>query len=188
MNSAATVRIEYRRLSSLLPAHRNPKRHDIATIIASIQRFGFVSPLIEDAETGHLVAGHGRLEALLQMQKRQTSVPQGIQVVQSGDWCVPVVCGKAFASEREAEAYLLADNRLVEIGGGWEDAILLTMLKALQEDHALVGIGYTDDDLTRICAEVSPSFEPVGIEQQGRLDQKATVECPACGHTFVPKN
>ena len=31
-----------------------------------------------------------------------------------------------------------------------------------------------------------PLFEPVGIDQQGRLDEKAKVTCPECGHVFAP--
>ena len=34
---------------------------------------------------------------------------------------------------------------------------------------------------------IPPDFEPVGIDEQGRLDQKATVKCPECGHEFIPK-
>ncbi len=35
--------------------------------------------------------------------------------------------------------------------------------------------------------EEVPDFEPVGIDEQGRLDQKKPVTCPECGHEFVPK-
>lgn len=39
------------------------------------------------------------------------------------------------------------------------------------------------------CGAVAdvPDFEPVGIEEQGRLDEKAKVECPECGCRFEPK-
>jgi len=29
-----------------------------------------------------------------------------------------------------------------------------------------------------------PDFQPTGIEEQGRLDEKAKVKCPECGHEF----
>jgi hypothetical protein len=32
---------------------------------------------------------------------------------------------------------------------------------------------------------VPPDFQPVGVDTQGRLDQKATITCPACGHEFA---
>lgn len=31
-----------------------------------------------------------------------------------------------------------------------------------------------------------PDFAPVGIDEQGRLDQQSQIECPSCGHTFTP--
>jgi len=31
-----------------------------------------------------------------------------------------------------------------------------------------------------------PDFEPGSIEDQGRLDEKAKVACPECGHEFTP--
>jgi len=33
----------------------------------------------------------------------------------------------------------------------------------------------------------TPDFQPVGIDEQGRLDQKSPVKCPECGAEFVPK-
>ena len=31
------------------------------------------------------------------------------------------------------------------------------------------------------------SFSAAGEDEQGRLDQKAPIECPACGNRFVPR-
>ena len=31
-----------------------------------------------------------------------------------------------------------------------------------------------------------PDFQPTGVEEQGRLDQKTAVTCPECGHEFTP--
>jgi ParB-like chromosome segregation protein Spo0J len=33
---------------------------------------------------------------------------------------------------------------------------------------------------------ILPDFEPSTIDDQGRLDQKASVTCPECGHEFTP--
>ena len=35
--------------------------------------------------------------------------------------------------------------------------------------------------------EATPNFEPVGIDEQGRLDEKKKVTCPECGAEFTPK-
>ena len=34
---------------------------------------------------------------------------------------------------------------------------------------------------------IVPDFQPVGIDEQPRLDQKKPVTCPECGAEFVPK-
>ena len=33
---------------------------------------------------------------------------------------------------------------------------------------------------------VPPDFQPVGIDEQGRLDEKAPIICPECGHAWTP--
>ena len=59
--------IEYLPLSHLQVAPRNPKRHALDQLGASIGRFGYVEPIIVDERTGRLVAGHGRRDSLLRM-------------------------------------------------------------------------------------------------------------------------
>jgi hypothetical protein len=41
-------------------------------------------------------------------------------------------------------------------------------------------------DLAQREGITPPDFQPVGIEEQGRLDQKQPLECPACGHQWTP--
>lgn len=65
MAPTASRRLEYVPLDELKPAERNPKRHAGDAIQASIGKFGYVEPIVLDERTGRLVAGHGRLEALL---------------------------------------------------------------------------------------------------------------------------
>ena len=60
--------IEYVPLSELdgLRAKRNPKGHDKAVIGGSIAAFGFAAPPLINERDGNLVAGHGRIDALLE--------------------------------------------------------------------------------------------------------------------------
>ena len=46
----------------------------------------------------------------------------------------------------------------------------------------LIAAGFTDADLGDIRA---PDLQPVSEDEQGRLDQKAPVTCPKCGHEFT---
>jgi hypothetical protein len=46
--------------------------------------------------------------------------------------------------------------------------------------------GFSEVDLTGAGVMI-PDFSPVGIDEQGRLDEKKRVICPECGHEFIPK-
>lgn len=140
--SGSSLRVEYLPLSSLKPAKRNPKRHHIETVLTSMGRFGFVSPLVLDERTGRLVAGHGRLESLKKAKAEGKTPPNRVRV-ENGVWFVPVVRGVAFADDREAEAYLLADNQTT-ILGGWDDDELKEIIATLGADGALGGTGFED--------------------------------------------
>jgi len=43
------------------------------------------------------------------------------------------------------------------------------------------------DDLSREAGLSPPNFEPVSIDDQGKLDTKSPITCPHCGESFVPK-
>jgi ParB-like chromosome segregation protein Spo0J len=57
--------VTYRAISNLIPDPRNARTHpkrQIEQLKASIQQFGFTNPILADPE-GHIIAGHGRLQA-----------------------------------------------------------------------------------------------------------------------------
>jgi DNA modification methylase len=136
------LRVEYLPLRSLQRAKRNPKKHEVDTLLASMQRFGFINPMILDERTGRLVCGHGRLESLLKAKSEGREPPDHIRL-EKGDWCVPVYRGIAFADDREAQAFLLADNQTT-IVGGWDDLELKKIVEELGRDEALLGTGFED--------------------------------------------
>jgi DNA modification methylase len=140
-------------LRQVVPAVRNPKAHDKAGITRSIQRFGFAEPVLMDERTGRLIAGHGRTEVLADMRDGGDEPPAGIRLDGDGDWLVPVVHGWSSRSDVEAEALLVADNRLTELGG-WDDGALLAILDELAaSDPDLVAIaGYSTDDHQALMA------------------------------------
>jgi hypothetical protein len=156
------TRIEYRVLDDVVEAERNPKDHDLGAVITSIRRFGFVNPAVEDSATGRLVAGHGRLAALRAMHEAGEAAPAGIGIDDAGRWHMPIVVGARFVTEAEAEAYVVADNRLVELGG-WDEPMLAEILGGLDLD----GVGFDADDLERMAGNLgeqaeaeSPGSEP----------------------------
>jgi hypothetical protein len=182
-DKAEKLRIEYLPLDKLVEAPRNPKQHSLEEIKASMRRFGFVAVPAINETTGRLVAGHGRKEALVEMQAAGEPPPQRIRVKNKA-WLVPVLRGVAFATDAEAEAYLLADNRLTEIGGN-DEAVLAQILADLKEHvGGLQGVGYNDEDVARILKSADPSsveFPEFGEDAANDVQYQ---ECPACGHKF----
>lgn len=181
-----SLRVDYLPLLALKRAPRNPKDHDLGALSQSFQRFGFVSPVVMDDRTGQLVAGHGRLDGLLQRQRAGEPPPKGIRADEHGAWHVPVVRGWASQSDVDAEAYLLADNQMT-IAGGWIDAELLMLMRDLDKDaEGLAGTGFDRDDLNELLRRVEgPTFPPASEDEQGRLDKGSPITCPSCGHEWT---
>lgn len=172
MSRGGDFRIEYTPLAKVKTWPRNPRTHDEEKLDASIDKFGFVAPLMLDEDSQQLVAGHGRLEALLRRKEAGKPAPQGI-TEKAGDWLVPIVRGVRFRDEAEAEAYLLADNRLNE-KGGWDTEVLAGMLKelsAIDDKDLLSSIGYTPADAKAILREIAEAQEPAVGRDPSKLTE-----------------
>lgn len=109
--------IELRLIEGLIPYQGNARTHSraqIKQIAASISAFGFVNPILVDAQN-QVIAGHGRLAAAKYLGLTEVPV-------------LPVT----HLSAAEKRAYILADNRLAE-KAGWDRDILAIELQALVE-------------------------------------------------------
>ena len=109
--------LDYVPLSSILLNPANPRKHSrqqINALAQSIESFGFNAPILVDGEN-RVVAGHARLEA---------ARLSGLQEV-------PVI-RLEHLSEKQAKAYMLADNKLTD-RSGWDDAKVAIILKDLSE-------------------------------------------------------
>jgi hypothetical protein len=140
---------EYMPISKMEEAERNPKGHDSPRIQGAIARFGFMDQAILDERTGRLVGGHGRLAGLIEMRDEGQDPPEGIEVDASGEWLWPVTRGWSSRSDVEAEAALVALNRLTELGG-WDDLDQLGQIleNANAVDPTLLDVaGYTQGEL-----------------------------------------
>lgn len=145
------VSLEYEALSKVKKWPKNPKQHDLDSLGESIDRFGFVQPILKDERSGKLVAGHGRIDKLESMKKAGMKPPRMI-LVKGDEWLIPVIRGVHFKNDKEAQAYVVADNRLVELGG-WDESVLADILQGLSEaEHGLDGVGYNEDDLEALVA------------------------------------
>ena len=160
--SAGKLEHSWHPISKLIRADRNPKAHDIGAIATSIERFGFIAPIIINETTGKIVAGHGRLDTLQSLKAKGKRPPKNIKI-DGREWLVPVVT-VSFDSDAEAEAYLIADNRISEIGG-WNDESLVGVLADLAAHDSLEGVGYDQDDLDDLLQNLTPT----DVQEQQRL-------------------
>jgi ParB-like chromosome segregation protein Spo0J len=162
------MRLEFVPLSVVQRWPRNPKKHDEEGLDDSIERFGYVTPMLRDETTGKLVGGHGRLEALQRRKAAGQKAPKRI-VVKGDEWYVPVVCGIAFDSESEAEAYLLADNK-IGMNAGWDEKMLAESLANLEASgpEALRGIGWSTEDIQTMVSQAQLAdlkLPPIALAQ-----------------------
>lgn len=173
-------RIELMPLGALQGAKRNPKAHS-KEIGTSVGRFGYVEPIVLDERTQRIVAGHGRREALMAMRKKGERAPAGVEE-RDGEWLVPVLRGWASRSDAEAEAYLLASNKLTE-AGGWDDKALAELLKDLDAQDALDGVGFADAELEALLGEV----DGLGGGTEGLTDPDEILEDPSEEEVYVKR-
>lgn len=130
MNSKLTI--EYVALEHLQPYNKNPRTispEGIKKLENSINRFGFVNPVLAQKGTGMIIAGHQRFKAAKE---------QGLKEL-------PVIWLNMTAAE--AQAYNLADNRLQD-ESDWECDLLADIFKELDDmDFDLSLTGFDDDEI-----------------------------------------
>ena len=106
-----------KRVEELIPYSRNSRTHSdaqVAQIAASIREFGFINPVLVDAEN-NIIAGHGRVLAARKLGLKE----------------VPCVLHDHL-TETQRKAYILADNKLA-LNAGWDDELLRIELDELGE-------------------------------------------------------
>jgi ParB/RepB/Spo0J family partition protein len=169
MHSPQKLSVSYLAIAAIQPAQRNPRTHSpaqIAQIARSITAFGWTNPILIDKHA-RIIAGHRRLAAAQQL---------GIAEV-------PTITLAGLSAE-QVRALVIADNQLA-LNAGWDAELLQMELGELgAEGFDLSLIGFNDDELNDMLRR--PDFGAVGEDEQGRLDQRAPVTCPECGHEFSP--
>lgn len=157
----------------------NPKEHDPASLKESFRAVGFVDPVVLDERTGKNVSGHGRVDALLEMRAAGEPPPDRI-VALGGRWYVPTLRGIAFKDAAAAARYLLATNRIGELGG-WDNKALADMLGGFGED--LLGTGFTGDDVVRFLSLAAGPTSPGAFPEVGG-DLATAFCCPKCHYEW----
>ena len=129
----------------LIPYINNSRTHNetqVNQIAASIKEFGFLNPVIVDAEHG-IIAGHGRVMAAKKLNLK--TVP-----------CLEA----SHLTEAQKKAYIIADNKLA-LNAGWDDEILRVEFEALKElDFDLTLTGFSLDELSDFeIEELAPEYD-----------------------------
>ena len=144
------LRIEIRSLPSLLPYARNSRTHSdeqVAQVAASIVEFGWTNPILVDGDGG-VIAGHARLLAARKLGMEEVPV---------------IVLGNL--SETQRRAYLIADNKLTELGG-WDAEVLRAEMAALDVDgFDLAVVGFSADELSALLAAPEPDAAACAAEE-----------------------
>lgn len=138
------------RLADLVPYERNAKQHSaeqVQKIADSIKEFGFLSPVLID-RAGNIIAGHGRVMAAKQL----------------GMETVPAAYVEGLTDEQR-RAYILADNKLFELGE-WNEIVLRQEVERLDFDFQAFDIDFATDAINPVESAPVP------------------IVCPRCGHVL----
>lgn len=140
-------RIEWRETASLRPDPDNVKQHpeeQLAHIVASIQRFGFLDPIAVDAR-GMIIEGHGRWFAANRLGMAR----------------VPVFV-LSHLTEAERRAYAIAHNQLTLLTP-LDNGIVYDEFQRLDVDQSdWDSIGFTAEDAMVLAHSVKPTIRDQG--------------------------
>ena len=158
---------ETRKLSDLKPWPRNPRQikdDQAKRLNESLADFAQVET-IAIGPGNEVYNGHQRLN---------------VWAAEHGpDFEVDVRVASRELSEKEREKLTVMLHK--GAAGEWDFDTLANEFEVLD----LLEWGFSEQDL-ELAAVMIPDFEPVDESEQPRLDQKAPVTCPECGHEFVP--
>lgn len=138
------------KFSDLTPAPYNPRlslsRDDprYRKLRRSLQRFGLVEPLIWNQRTGHLVAGHLRLQILRELHHHDAPV----SVID-----LPL--------DQEKALNIILNNRYAQ--GDWDVPQLTCLLDELASlpESMLSATGFDPAHLSMLQSELAPSKDPL---------------------------
>jgi len=167
---------------------RNPRRHTERSLNAtrkSIERFGFVAPVIVWIAGDRMVAGHGRLKSFdtLRAENGEDWKPKHAP----GVGLVPVRFMQ-FDSEKDANDYAIVDNRTTELSE-WDEDGLVAVANDFDSVHdTLVEMALWEDDELERLLNVPPTRTPPDTFPEFNENNLGTdYTCPKCGHAWSGK-
>ena len=150
-------------ISDIKPYANNARTHStqqIEQIVKSIKEFGFTNPLLIDNDC-NLIAGHGRLEAILWLNNfdyKDKPITQLPAVIVSD------------LSDTQRRALVIADNKIA-LNAGWDLDILKDELETLDnENYDMDLLGFSNSELSEILDSVSDNDEGGQVYSNKELD------------------
>lgn len=165
------------KLTDLKPAPYNPRTIDdaaLAGLQTSLSEFGDISGIVWNKRTGHLVAGHQRLEALKRKHGGKLSIKADAVTTPTGEsFPVRVV---DWPDDREKAANLAANSPF--LGGSFDSAGLEAVLRDLNAAEGLSGLveGLRLSELLPGARDLFPESDSTEPADETR---KKTDEVPA---------
>lgn len=141
----------------------NPRQGDVGAIVESLRRFGQLKPIVVQDSSGYVVAGNHVLAAAAAL-----------------GWSAIAVV-RAPLSDVDARAFLVADNRLSELGT-YDEVALAELLRELAVGGDLVATGYDGDDVDAMIRRLFPESPTEFVEFDAELN--VDYRCPRCGHAW----
>lgn len=170
------IKIENAKTADLIPYARNSRSHSdeqVAQIASSIKEFGFTNPILTDGEGG-IIAGHGRV-----MAARKLGLEE-----------VPTI-SLGHLTDTQRKAYVIADNKLAEVGTAWNEEMLALELSDLRElDFDLSLTGFDGEEIERALNPPEPDGDEYPDSSAKEIDvdgMEMECRCPKCGFEFDPK-
>ena len=136
MNALTIRRVS---LDTLAPDPANPRAHNEANldaILGSLRRFGQVEPLVVQAGTNRVIAGHGRMLAMRKLGWTDADVIE------------------LDVTSIDATALGIALNRTAELAE-WDDDVLSRLLDELRTENSIDGVGFSDREIDDLLSEVA---------------------------------
>lgn len=154
------LRVEYRKVETLIPFARNPRTHSdaqVAKLAASIVEFGWTNPVLVDGSQG-IIAGHGRLAAARKLGLAE------VPVIELGHLTLA-----------QKRAYVIADNRLA-LDAGWDEEMLAIELAELSESgYDLTLTGFSNDEIEELLVD---AVDGAGTDDSTDTGEDAADEVP----------
>lgn len=155
-------------LDQLLAHPMNPKIHPRAQTDALkgiIGEVGWLTGIVVNTVSNRVLDGHDRIKAA--MEAGQATAPVFYVAVPEAQEPYILATFDPVGSLAATDSAAI-DDLLREVSS--EDAAVQALLSKIAEDAGVI----------------PPDFAPVDMDAQKRLDEKARVRCPECGHEFTP--